>query len=396
MIKLHIFLTITIIQLFFVREVHAMNYCGQRSAKRMALFCGSCNSGPFPNKSELDWHDCQDETESEIEESHSKRLACPFKDLCKRANSEVPFQTILTLYMHIVSMHVECPYGETFGYCSKWNEIKNQLIKSLKDNDQLSDNIDLLKSELRVPLQDHVQACHEGNCRDGRCSYIRACGRCKGIVTLAKTRFKNHHCVQKIAKKTLTQNYSSKDEAVLYEHQACREDDSIEDDVSTCSSNDDYLSSEEDNYVSDLQEDSIVKIIITSRENQYDEGKSDFKRKGFLFSCWSEKHHSPLEKIKSIEVSHARYCCTFFSDQAEAMKHLQKRHNICFECLKEKAFFKEVEDLIRHERAEHQGEVPRKSKCATYGDQKVCLLCVVKDCQYKSPEELQLHMEQKH
>lgn len=395
--NLYTFLAITVIPLLFVCELHAMNTFSEQSAKKIALFCGSCNKGPFSGKKELDKHDCEDKTKSEIEESFCKNLVCPFKGLCKRADSQVPFQTTLTLYMHIVGMHVECPYGETFGCCSQWNEIKNQLVKNLKDNDKFSDNTDFLKSELRVPLQDHVQACHEGSCRDGRCSYIRACGRCKGLVTLAKTRFKNHRCLQKKEEKTLALKresevsswYQDDDEAVAIEYLG-------DDDVSTYSSDDDYFSSDEDKHVLDLQEDSIVNVVITSRENQYDEGKSDFKRKGFLFSCWSEKHHSPLEKIKSTKSSPTRYCCTLFSDQAKAMKHLQKRHNICFECLKGKAFFKEVDDLITHELAEHQGEVPRKSKCVTYGDQKVCLLCVVKYCQYKSPEDLTLHMEQNH
>lgn len=116
----------------------------------------------------------------------------------------------------------------------------------------------------------------------------------------------------------------------------------------------------------------------------------------FYFSCWMQNDDIVPEKYESVKAWRARPCCAFFSDYFAAVEHLKDKHNICFECMQKKAFFPSAEKLIAHENRLHKGEVARASKCPTYGEKAVCLLCVIKKCKYQTPKKLELHVTQKH
>jgi|GEM_PF-6089090 len=415
--KLLLLLIMIAIQSFFPNELNATRRFSQRLASKnyTKRLCNCCDELPSSSKENPDEYNQQytSESESEAEESDcekkdnkaKKNLVCPFNGLCKRADSQKPFQTLLTLHMHIVSVHVECPYGESFKSCDRWNEIKKEVIKAFEYEVDLSNMGALqihktLKQELRVPLRDHVQECHMGFCRDGRCSYIEACTQCKKIITLARTVMKDHSCADSSENK---KKQIKKDDSNSDTPSDCGETD-LDYDLTDVELNDchyDDLDEEPldwNSETSELSDDSIIRVIhINTDESSTDFSFSDASQKNEFFSCWLQNCDIAPKKFESIKAWRARkHCCAVLSDHAAAVKHLQEKHNICFECMENKAFFPSVEKLIEHENSSHSQEVARTSKSLMYGEKAVCLLCVTEHCQYATPEDLELHKEQKH
>ncbi len=148
-----------------------------------------------------------------------------------------------------------------------------------------------------------------------------------------------------------------------------------------------------------LTEDSSIAVLHTGSDYEFDSTDSsdyedDIENQIFL-SCWLEKCDTRLSEKK--------YCCEVLENQAAAIQHFQDMHNICCECMQKKAFFKSletidrgIEGLIAHQDRLHKGEVPRASKCLIFGHKKVCKLCLIEHCQYKSQKELEQHMQRNH
>lgn len=104
----------------------------------------------------------------------TKSLACLFEDICDRAKSGKQFQSLLTLNMHVVSVHRECPYGEATNFCQQWELDKASLSE-------------LTQTSRTSALSEHIVNHHS----DG-CNFVWVCNQCSDFITLARTAPKSH------------------------------------------------------------------------------------------------------------------------------------------------------------------------------------------------------------
>ncbi len=483
-------------------------------------------------------------------------LACPFTQICQRAQLGDPFERRAKLIEHIVRSHVECPFGESFGYCQKWNEVKKRVAEDLKRKlNCLEASDEVLKPKFRLALEKHVLECHKESCK-----YIKACSRCENTISTAEGDFKNHSCSVKnrsklanhgdsikevIVETTKRNTNSSKEEGVqvaksksslrskshavelpswcwvlncekefqdikklkdhlAHDHAVCMEcfekyavteriknhkkslahktehdrvlkrkgehsedlflfgkkevcvmcaisycftnadqlkdhiksghknkayhvehelgfDDRSSDSSGYCQGKDLIDSEPEDDFehsykeyssfdeelkdwkyeTPQFDEDSTFRVVHEYTDSDkslmnFSDLESSIEEDIFL-SCWMKKWDVEFTSDEKTKLKlKKKYCCAALEGEETIIEHFQSMHNICFECMKSKAFFSRAEELIKHENRSHKGKVVRASKCLTYGEKVVCLLCVTKHCQYGKPEELELHIEQNH